>query len=77
MAANNDLSFLLVTSCKGTNKLYQNGNLYILPGIIKKEWKCNIREGKARVHLTDDLFVKRFGEHSHTKENGTEELAIF
>ena len=75
--ATNDLTFRLVTSSKGTNKLSHDGNLYIIHrGIIKKEWICEIRSCKARVHSVDDLIVKMSGEHFHSKENGKEEVAI-
>ena len=75
--ATNDLTFRLVTSSKGTNKLSHDGNLYIFHrGIIKKEWRCEIRSCKARVHSVDDLIVKMSGEHFHSKENGKVEFAI-
>ena len=73
----NDLTFRLVSSSKGTNKLSHDGNLYIFHrGIFKKEWRCEIRTCKARVHSVDDLIVKMSGEHFHSKENCKEEVSI-
>ena len=75
--ATNDLTFRLVSSSKGTNKLSHDGKLYIFHrGIFKKEWRCEIRTCKARVHSVDDWIVKMSGEHFHSKENGKEEVAI-
>ena len=45
-------------------------------GIVKKEWRCDIRECKARIHSIANLIVKRSGEHLHPKEIGKEEVSI-
>ena len=75
MATNSDFSFRLVTSSKGKNKLSHDGYAYIFHrGIVKKEWRCDIRGCKARVNSIANLIVKRSGEHSHPKEIGKKEV---
>ena len=62
MATNNDITFRIVKSSKGTDKLSHDGYLYIFHrGSSKKEWRCDVRGCKARIHSIDELIVKSQG----------------
>ena len=77
MASNNDISFRIVKSSKGTDKLSHDGYLYIFHrGTAKKEWRCDVRGCKARIHSNDENIVKKSGEHSHPQASGKEEVAV-
>ena len=76
MAANNDISFRIVKSSKGNEKLSHDGYLYIFHrGTEKREWRCDVRGCEARMHTVDENIVKKSGEHSHSKEHGKAEVA--
>ena len=77
MAPDISTSFTYVKSEKGTDKLSHDGYLYIFHrGTVKKEWRCDVRRCKARMHVVDDTIVKCTGEHCHAKEYGKEEVAL-
>ena len=74
MPTNSDTSFQIVKSSKGINKLSNDGYLYIFHrGAIKKEWRCDVRGCKARIH---SLIIKKSGEHSHPQEYGKDEVTV-
>ena len=76
MAANNDISFIIVKSSKGNEKLSHDGYLYIFHrGTEKREWRCDVRGCEARMHTVDENIVKKSGGHSHSKEHGKAEVA--
>ena len=75
--ATNGFSFRIIKSSKGTDKLSHDGYLYIYHrGTIKKQWRCDVRGCKGRVHSIDEIIVKKSGEHSHPQEFGKEEVAV-
>ncbi|KAI6656251.1 hypothetical protein LOD99_11317 [Oopsacas minuta] len=77
MFANSDTSFQIVKSSKGTNKLSHDGYLYIFNReAIKKEWRCDVRGCKARIHSVDETIIKKSGEHSHPQEYGKDEVTV-
>ncbi|KAI6648313.1 FLYWCH zinc finger domain protein [Oopsacas minuta] len=77
MSANSDTSFQIVKSSKGTNKLSHDRYLYIFHwGAIKKEWRCDVRGCKARIHSVDETIIKKSGEHSHPQEYGKGEVTV-
>ena len=77
MAANNDNCFRIVKSSKSNEKLSHDGYLYIFHrGTEKREWRCDVRGCKARMHTFDENIIKKSGEHSHSQEHGKAEVAI-
>ena len=36
-------------------------------GTEKREWRCDVRGCKARMHSFDENIVKKSGEHSHSE----------
>ena len=77
MATNYDTSFRIVKSSKGNDKLSHDGYLYIFHrGTAKKEWRCNMRGCRARVHSVDEIIVKKSGEYSLRQEYGKAEVAV-
>ena len=69
--------FRIIKSSKGTDKLSHDGYFYIYHrGTIKKQWRCDVRGCKGRVHSIDEIIVKKSGEHSHPQEFGKEEVAV-
>ena len=77
MATNIDTTFSIVKSSKGTDKLSHDGYLYIFHrGTSKKEWRCDVRGCKARIHSVNETIIKKFGEHSHPQEYGKDEVTV-
>ena len=77
MAINIDTTFSIVKSSKGTDKLSHDGYLDIFHrGTSKKEWKCDVRGCKARIHSVNETIINKSGEHSYPQEYGKDEVTV-
>ena len=61
----------MIKSSKGRDKLSFDGFIY------KKQWRCEVKSCKARLHTTGFNVLKKLGEHSHSVEIGKEEVFEF
>ena len=77
MATNNDIASELSNLPRVLINYPKTGTYRIFHrGITKKEWRCDVRGCRARIHSIDELIVKKSGEHSHPQEYGNDELAV-
>ena len=71
--------YRLIKSSKGRDKLLHEGFIFNFQRerYGKKQWRCQVKNCKGRLHITTTNFLKKIGEHSHAAEIGAEEVLVF
>ena len=69
----------MIKSSKGRDKLSFDGFIYNFQreSNDKKQWRCEVKSCKARLHTTGFNVLKKLGEHSYSVEIGKEEVFEF
>ena len=68
--------FRLIKSSKGRDKLLHGGFIYNFhrQSNNNKQWSCQIRNCKGRLHTMESTVLSVIGEHIHGPEIGKEEV---
>ena len=71
--------YKLIKSSKGHDKLSHEGFIYNFQreDSVKKQWRCQVKNCRGRIHTKSTNIPKMIGEHCHGPEIGAEEVLVF